>query len=138
MGELFRLAIGATPEGAGRAFLPALRDALLAPCFRNDPTYVGEKLQQIIDAKSSIQSCLTSSIAFYGQLLAWVAGLVAFVFIVKAGYSMMTAFGDEAKYTQGKKTLLYAMIGLAMSISAGFLIAFFVRLLGYQGTAPFI
>jgi ABC-type nitrate/sulfonate/bicarbonate transport system permease component len=66
-----------------------------------------------------------------------VAAIVCFAYIVRAGYIMFTAFGDEAKYAQGKKTLLYALIGLAIAVASGFIIGFFVRLLGYSGTDPF-
>ena len=46
---------------------------------------------------------------------------------------MFTAFGDEAKYAEGKKTLQYAIIGFVIAVSAWVIISFFVRLLGYSG-----
>jgi hypothetical protein len=119
-------------ELEGRSFLPNLRDLLLAPCFRNESGYYGEKLEGIQNAKASVQSCLTSVTVHYGHLLMGVAAIICFAYIIRAGYIMFTAFGDEAKYTQGKKTLLYALIGLAIAVASGFIINFFTNLLGYK------
>lgn len=119
-------------ELGGRSFLPRLKDLLLAPCFRNESNYHDQELGLIKAAKASVQSCLTSVTTHYGYLLAGVAVIVCFVYIVRAGYIMFTAFGDEAKYTQGKKTLLYALIGLVIAAASGFIINFFVDLLGYR------
>lgn len=118
----------AANEAAGRSLLPSdgLQNLFLAPCFRNGST-----------AAQNVQDCLVSSILYYGNLLMGVAAIICFVYIVRAGYIMFTAFGDEAKYAQGKKTLLYAVIGLAISVAAGFSIGLFVRLLGYAGPEVF-
>lgn len=40
------------------------------------------------------------------------AGLVAVIFIVIGGINYMTSAGDSAKVEKGKKTILYATIGL--------------------------
>lgn len=102
-----------------------LQDLLLAPCFRTAP---GNE-----QAKANFSDCLTSSVRYYTTILSAVAAFVTFCYIIKAGYTMFTAFGDEAKYAEGKKTLQYAIIGFVISISAYFFIHFFVGLLGYNG-----
>lgn len=127
----------ASNELEGRSFLPDLQNMLLAPCFRSTEGPTGATLKAITDAQSSVRNCLISSILYYGNLLMGVAVIVCFVYIVRAGYIMFTAFGDEAKYAQGKKTLLYALIGLAIAVASGFMIYFFVNLLGYSGPDPF-
>ncbi|MDP3992680.1 MAG: pilin [bacterium] len=127
----------ASNELEGRSFLPRLKDLLLAPCFRNESNYHDQELRLIQEAKASVQSCLTSATTHYGYLLMGVAAIVSFVYIIRAGYAMFTAFGDEAKYAQGKKTLLYAVIGLAIAIASGFIINFVVGVLGYAGPNPF-
>ena len=100
-----------------------LRDWFLAECFRRDAAYDS--------FRASIDKCLVSSIEYYTRYLSAIATFVAFCFIIKAGYTMFTAFGDEAKYTAGKKTLLYAIIGFVISITSYFIIHFFAGLLGY-------
>lgn len=49
-------------------------------------------------------------------ILLSVAGVVAAIFIVIGGFQYFTAYGDEAKAEAGKKTLLWAIIGLAFII----------------------
>ncbi len=109
---------------------PSLENLFIAPCFRKVTTY---HLQNgtVIKADDSVQNCLMTSIWHYGWLLTGVAAIVCFAYIIRAGYIMFTAFGDEAKHAMGKKTLLYAIIGLAIAIASGFIINFFVGLLGY-------
>ncbi|MFB6225851.1 MAG: pilin [Candidatus Paceibacteria bacterium] len=45
-------------------------------------------------------------------------GVVAFVLIVYGGFMIMTAAGNEEKVETGKNILLYAVIGLAIILSA--------------------
>lgn len=45
-------------------------------------------------------------------------GIVAFVLIVYGGFMIMTAAGNEEKVETGKNVLLYAVIGLAIILSA--------------------
>jgi len=111
-----------------------LAEFFLADCFRNPDAANGAGKQKILDAQSSIQKCLEGSINYYIGILSAVAALVAFVYIVYAGYIMFTAFGDEAKYALGKKTLQYAVIGFVISLSAWLIVHLFVGLLGYTGT----
>ncbi|MEK7534924.1 MAG: pilin [Patescibacteria group bacterium] len=108
-----------------------LQDFFIAYCFRdpNRPGIDPEVKKLIEEDKSNIKDCLTESIGFYMSRLSAVAALISFCYIVYAGYLMFTAFGDEAKYTQGKKTLLYAIIGFGISIMAWVIIHFFVSVL---------
>lgn len=50
------------------------------------------------------------------NMLLVVGGAVAVVFIILGAISYLTAFGDETKAEQGKKTLTWALIGLALII----------------------
>jgi len=110
---------------------PSLQNLFIAPCFQKVTTLFDPISKKTIDFAGNVRICLVSSIGFYGYLLMGVAAIVSFVYIVRAGYIMFTAFGDEAKYAEGKKTLLYAIVGFGLSISAYFLIHLFARLLGY-------
>jgi len=51
------------------------------------------------------------------------AGAVAVLFIVIGGVSYLTAFGNQEKAEQGKKTLTWAIIGLVFIFLAGFIAA---------------
>lgn len=108
-----------------------LQDFFIAYCFR-DPNKPGidPKIKNYIEVdKGSVKDCLTGSVTYYMDRLSAVAAFISFCYIVYAGYLMFTAFGDEAKYTQGKKTLLYAIIGFSISMMAWMIIHFFVSVL---------
>ncbi|MDO8649931.1 MAG: hypothetical protein Q7K33_01310 [Candidatus Berkelbacteria bacterium] len=75
----------------------------------------------------------TGIIPYYTKILSAIAAFVAFCYIIKAGYMMFTAFGDEAKYAAAKKTLQYAIIGFVIAVLSYFIIHFFTGLLGYTG-----
>jgi len=62
------------------------------------------------------------------QLAVYYAEAVAFFYILYASFIYITSFGDDAKAESGKKTLLWAVIGLAIVISANFLINTFGKL----------
>jgi amino acid transporter len=46
------------------------------------------------------------------------AGGIAIAFIIYAGFTYMTAYGNEARATQAKTIMLYAIIGLVIIILA--------------------
>lgn len=52
------------------------------------------------------------------EILLYFAAIVAVVMIIIGGYQVMTAGGDTAKTTNGRKTLTNAVIGLAIVILA--------------------
>jgi len=108
-----------------------LGDFFLAYCFRdpNKPGIDPEIKGLIEEDRSNVQSCLTNSVEYYTEILSSVAAFVSFCYIIYAGYLMFTAFGDEAKYAQGKKTLLYALVGFLISMASWVIISFFVSAL---------
>ncbi|MCR4308073.1 MAG: pilin [Candidatus Berkelbacteria bacterium] len=100
-----------------------INELFLAECFRRDDRYD--------TFRASVSKCLVSSIDYYTNILSAVAAFIAFCYIIKAGYMMFTAFGDEAKYASAKKTLQYAVIGFAIAVLSYFIIHLFIGLLGY-------
>ena len=46
------------------------------------------------------------------QLLISIAGILAIIFIIVAGFNLITASGDEKKIASAKGTLTYAIVGL--------------------------
>lgn len=47
-----------------------------------------------------------------------IAGIVAVIFIILGGIAYMTSTGDPGRITQAKHTILYAIIGLIITIIA--------------------
>lgn len=54
---------------------------------------------------------------------------IASIMIIYGGFQMMTAAGDPQKFTAGKKTLLYAAIGLGVVLSAEGIVAMIQKIL---------
>ncbi len=54
---------------------------------------------------------------------AWFVALIAVVFGLYAGYLFITSSGDEAKIKKAKDTLVYALIGVVVSILAFSIVA---------------
>jgi hypothetical protein len=52
------------------------------------------------------------------RILLYFAGIVAIIMIIVGGYQVMTAAGDTAQATNGRKTLTNAIIGLAIVLLA--------------------
>ncbi|MEI6499090.1 MAG: hypothetical protein WCO23_03950 [bacterium] len=54
----------------------------------------------------------------------------AFIFILYAAFTYLTAYGDDAKATKGKQYLLWAFIGLFVASASKFLLPFISAWLG--------
>jgi Ni,Fe-hydrogenase I cytochrome b subunit len=61
------------------------------------------------------------------NLTYFVAGIVAIVVIIIAGYDFTTAVYDPAKITQAKNNVLYAVVGLVVVIFAFVITQFIMR-----------
>ena len=58
-----------------------------------------------------------------------ISGLIAVIFVVIGGINYMTSGGDTGKIEKAKKTLLYAVIGLAITVLAFAITNFVIRVL---------
>lgn len=56
------------------------------------------------------------------RLALLLAGGIAIVYIIIGAISYLTAYGNEEKATQGKKTVTWALVGLAVVILSEMLI----------------
>jgi|GEM_PF-2100718 len=92
---------------------------LIPPCLRIDST-TGTP-----PASPSLTACLGQSVGYWTLRLSVLAGIISFVYLVVGGFQMATAVGDEQRYGQGKKTVISALIGLAISLSAGLIVGSF-------------
>ncbi len=74
------------------------------------------------------------------SLLYWVAIPVAVIMILYGGFKIMLAGGDPKKFSDGKKIILYAVIGLAIVLVSGGVVAIVKSVLGVtdqpQGPCP--
>lgn len=56
-----------------------------------------------------------------------IVGVVTFLMIVIGGFRYVLAGGDPAKMAQAKKTILYALIGLVVVLSAYSIVTFVIK-----------
>ena len=118
-----------------RLFGLELKNIFIPPTLRGGNGGVAELSlkQHLLGDKSG---GVIGAIPYYTQILVTLAAVITFFYIIIAGYQMLTAFGDESKYAQGKKTLQFAVVGFIISISALVIIRFVITALGYSGELP--
>lgn len=61
------------------------------------------------------------------DILLRIAAILAVAFIVYAGYKYTTSQGDSNKTAEAKDTIINALIGLAIAVSASLIVTFFAR-----------
>ena len=76
-------------------------------------------------AKSSDTNSLSGVIGIVIQAFLGLLGVIFLIYMIYAGYSWMTAQGDEEKVTKAKDTIQRAVIGLIVIIGA-YAISFWV------------
>jgi hypothetical protein len=74
----------------------------------------------------SSQNFMTIVSKFF-QLLAVLIAIVAVIFIMLGAFQFLTAGGDPDKAAQGKRQVIYAVIGLFVAFSAWALVTWFVN-----------
>jgi amino acid transporter len=93
-----------------------------------DTKVIGQNLQQtqaITQNNFNTQTKVGDVIATVIQTFIGLLGMIFIVLIVYAGYSWLTAAGDEAKVTKARETLQRAVIGLVIVLAA-YSITYFV------------
>jgi hypothetical protein len=73
--------------------------------------------------------CIINTVLNIGQYIFYFAIALSFLFISYAAFLMASAYGDPKKMNQGKQTLIFALIGFAISLLGKFLpylVAFFL------------
>lgn len=61
------------------------------------------------------------------NLLMWIAGILAVVMIIYAGYLFVRSSNDSSKITSAKNIILYAVIGLIVIAAANVIVAFVIK-----------
>ena len=64
------------------------------------------------------------------SLLYWIAIPVAVLMILYGGFKILVAGGDPKKFSDGKKIILYAVIGLAIVLVSGGVVSIVKSILG--------
>lgn len=84
-------------------------------------------------AVTSLRSCFFGGkdsnagvVTFYIDALLFVTSVASFLYLLFGVYKMFTAFGNEATYTDGRKAVIAALVGLFISVSALALVNLFV------------
>ncbi len=67
---------------------------------------------------------LESGFANIAHVLIVLIGMLAIVFIIFSGFLMVMSNGDSKRFQQGRESLQYAVIGVALSIAAYALVSF--------------
>lgn len=74
-------------------------------------------------------SCITDSITHFTSLLLLGVALGSFVYLLYGAFLYTTAFGDEKKVEQGKKSITYALVGVVIATLAYLLVQLLKNLL---------
>ena len=88
------------------------------------PWYYGLELDDDCSPTGAPEDMIGQIIANVIFDLMAVASLVAVGYIIYAGYLIILAGGDPAKYAKGKKTLSAAIIGLVICLAALAIVTF--------------
>ena len=69
----------------------------------------------------------TSEIATILQVIFGIIGALALLFITLSGVRYITAAGDPQRMQQAKEGIIYALVGIAIAVSAEALVVFVLR-----------
>jgi hypothetical protein len=67
-------------------------------------------------------SCITESITHFTSLLLLGVAVGSFIYLLYGAFLYATAFGDEKKVEQGKRSITYALIGVIIAALSNFII----------------
>ena len=83
-----------------------------------------------IFAENGLMGVLTNLL----NLASWAAGIVSVIFVIVGGIMYIVAAGNEGATVKAKSTILWALIGLVVSISAVAITTFIITGLGGKVT----
>jgi hypothetical protein len=79
------------------------------------------------DSKQGSESALTKVIRTVLQLLSLVAGVIAVIMLIVAGFKYITSQGDATGAASARNTLIYAIVGIVIVVFAQMLVKFVLR-----------
>ena len=89
----------------------------------------GLNIQPPTSLPQDVCALIDSVTKFLFLIVAPIAGLM----ILWAAFQILTAAGDPAKFATGKRTIVYALVGLGVVALSRGIVAIVVGLLGAQG-----
>lgn len=95
-------------------------------------TLSGCTLKDLWGGKDPSELTRDEIVILLGNVVNWLAvgaGTVAFIFLIIGGYAYITSLGNEEKAEQGKKTLIYAIIGFILILGAYAIVKFLMKLM---------
>ena len=107
-----------------------IRSTLTDPtCHKYIQQTPGVNVPGCSDAQSGVaeKGGLANEIA---DTLLFAAGLISFIFVLIGGFRYITATGDSGRIQSAKDTLLYAVLGLIISVIAFPIVGFVIKKAG--------
>lgn len=102
---------------------------VLAQGVGQNPSSGGLNINPPGGLPTNVCTLLSNITDFLFLVVAPLAGLM----ILWAAFQILTAAGDPAKFATGKRTIVYALIGLGVVILSKGIVAIIVSLLGASG-----
>ena len=63
------------------------------------------------------------------NILTWVAGILAIIMIIYAGYLLVRSANDTNKITTAKNIILYSVVGLIVVVAASAIVSFVIKMI---------
>ena len=63
------------------------------------------------------------------NILTWVAGILAIIMIIYAGYLLVRSANDTNKITTAKNIILYSVVGLIVVVVANAIVSFVIKMI---------
>lgn len=63
------------------------------------------------------------------NILTWVAGILAILMIIYAGYLLVRSANDTNKVTTAKNIILYSVVGLIVVVAANAIVSFVIKMI---------
>lgn len=63
------------------------------------------------------------------NILTWVAGILAIIMIIYAGYLLVRSANDTNKITTAKNIILYSVVGLIVVVAANAIVSFVIKMI---------
>ena len=76
------------------------------------------------NCKSTVGLTIPGLIHLLLQMLTVVAGVIAVIMLIVAGFNYITSDGDATKISHAKSTLIYAIVGIVVVAFAQFIVKF--------------
>ena len=100
-----------------------VRENLTAP--GQEQSYLKDKDGKAIEGNNPVAAFIVQII----NLITLTAASLSFLAVVVGGFLMMTSAGNAGQVTKGKEILVRAVVGLVLTLSAYFMVAFVQNLL---------